>query len=144
MLVFAGAGSDRDHIGMGRVEVQKIPVVVSRCEEDDAAFTVAALAGRSGNSLLLQRAKTEIRVSSPPATADDVGPVLDGVADRWSAEELRAIVVNSKAVFGEETVMPGFYSLEVGKFVSEDLVGKTILSAQEVEDVVAYLGTLKE
>ena len=74
----------------------------------------------------------------------DVGPVLDGVADRWSAEELRAIVVNSKAVFGDETVMPGFYSLEVGKFVSEDLVGKTILSAQEVEDVVAYLGTLKE
>ena len=74
----------------------------------------------------------------------EVGPVLDGVADRWSAEELRAIVVNSKAVFGEETVMPGFYSLEVGKNVREDLVGKTILSAQEVEDVVAYLGTLKE
>ena len=74
----------------------------------------------------------------------EVGPVLDGVADRWSAEELRAIVVNSKAVFGAETVMPGFYSLEVGKNVREDLVGKTILSAQEVEDVVAYLGTLKE
>ena len=74
----------------------------------------------------------------------EVGPVLDGVADRWSAEELRAIVVNSKAVFGEETVMPGFYSLEVGKNVREDLVGKTILSAHEVEDVVAYLGTLKE
>ncbi|WP_075996149.1 sulfur oxidation c-type cytochrome SoxX [Salaquimonas pukyongi] len=74
----------------------------------------------------------------------EVGPELDGVADRWSAEELRAIIVNSKAVFGEETVMPGFYSLDVGKNVREDLVGKTILSAQEVEDVVAYLGTLKE
>ncbi|WP_425356523.1 sulfur oxidation c-type cytochrome SoxX [Zhengella mangrovi] len=74
----------------------------------------------------------------------NVGPALDGVADRWSTAELRAIVVNSKQVFGEETVMPGFYSLKVGLNPREDLVGKTILSAQEVEDVVAYLATLKE
>lgn len=73
-----------------------------------------------------------------------VGPSMDGVADRWAAEELRAIVANSKQVFGEETVMPGFYSLEVGKNVGEQFVGKTILSAQQVEDVVAYLATLKE
>ena len=74
----------------------------------------------------------------------DVGPSLDGVADRWSAEELRAIVVNSKAVFSEDTIMPGFYSLDVGINVRKDLVGKTILTAQQVEDVVAYLSTLKE
>ena len=74
----------------------------------------------------------------------DVGPELNGVADRWSPEELRAIVVNSKAVFSEDTIMPGFYSLNVGKDVRKDLVGKTILSAQQVEDVVAYLATLKE
>lgn len=74
----------------------------------------------------------------------DVGPSLDGVADRWSEAELRAIVVNSKAVFSEETVMPGFYSLKVGINPREDLVGKTILTAQQVEDVVAYLTTLKE
>lgn len=74
----------------------------------------------------------------------DVGPSLDGVADRWSEAEIRAIVVNSKTVFSEETVMPGFYSLEVGINPREDLVGKTILTAEQVEDVVAYLGTLKE
>ncbi|WP_193369008.1 sulfur oxidation c-type cytochrome SoxX [Pelagibius marinus] len=73
----------------------------------------------------------------------EVGPSLDGVASRWSEEELRAIVVNSKAVFGEQTVMPGFYSLEVGQNVREDLVGKTILTAEQVESIVAYLGTLK-
>lgn len=74
----------------------------------------------------------------------EVGPPLDGAADRWSEGELRAIVADAKEVFSEETVMPGFYSLNVGINVRKDLVGKTILTAQEVEDVVAYLATLKE
>ncbi|MEM5472291.1 sulfur oxidation c-type cytochrome SoxX [Hoeflea sp. AS60] len=74
----------------------------------------------------------------------NVGPALDGVASRWDEPQLRAIVANSKAVFTEATVMPGFYSLKVGAHVAEDFQGKTILTAQQVEDVVAYLGTLKE
>lgn len=74
----------------------------------------------------------------------DVAPALDGVADRWSPEELRAIVVDAKQVFSDETMMPGFYSLNLGKDVRKDLAGKTILTAQQVEDVVAYLATLKE
>jgi sulfur-oxidizing protein SoxX len=74
----------------------------------------------------------------------EVGPELNGVGDRWSPEELRAIVVNSKAVFSEDTIMPGFYTLDVGVHVRKDLVGKTILTAQQVEDVVAYLATIKE
>jgi len=74
----------------------------------------------------------------------DVGPSLDGVAGRWNEAQLRAIVVNSKKVFTDATVMPGFYTLDVGINVREESVGKTILSAQEVEDVVAYLATLKE
>jgi L-cysteine S-thiosulfotransferase len=73
----------------------------------------------------------------------EVGPPLDGVAERWTPEELRAIVVNSKAVFGEQTVMPGFYSLDVGKDVAEAFQGKTILTAEQVESIVAYLATLK-
>jgi len=74
----------------------------------------------------------------------DVAPPLDGVADRWSPEELRAIIVDSKQVFTEVTMMPGFYSLNVGINVRNDLVGKTVLTAQQVEDVVAFLATLKE
>lgn len=74
----------------------------------------------------------------------NVAPALDGVADRWTAEQLRAIVVDAKQVFSEETMMPGFYSLNVGVNVRKDLEGKTILTAQQVEDVVAFLTTLKE
>jgi len=73
----------------------------------------------------------------------EVGPSLDGAGSRWKEGQLRTIVVNAKAVFTKETVMPGFYSLDVGEDVREDLIGKTILSANQVEDVVAYLLTLK-
>lgn len=36
-----------------------------------------------------------------------VGPPLDGVASRYRPEQLRAIVIDSKSVFGPDTVMPG-------------------------------------
>jgi len=73
----------------------------------------------------------------------EVGPSLDGVASRWQEGHLRTILVNAKAVFSKETVMPGFYSLEVGENVRKDLIGKTILEAQQIEDLVAYLQQLK-
>lgn len=72
----------------------------------------------------------------------EVGPPLDGVAGRYDEAALRGIVSNSKNTF-EGTIMPAFYvdagfTRPLGKFD-----GKTILSAQQVEDVVAYLLTLK-
>ena len=74
----------------------------------------------------------------------EVGPPMDGVADRYKPEELRAIIVNSKAVFGDQTLMPAFYRTSGLNRVHKKFDGKTILSAQQVEDVLAYLLTLKE
>lgn len=74
----------------------------------------------------------------------EVGPPLDGVADRWSEAELRAIVVNSKEALSPETIMPSFYRDAGYNRIAEKFAGKTILSAQQVEDIVAYLKTLKE
>lgn len=73
----------------------------------------------------------------------EVGPMLDGVGDRWSAEELRGIVSNSKMMF-EGTIMPAFYVDAGYTRPLDDFAGTSILTAQEVEDVVAYLLTLKE
>ena len=73
----------------------------------------------------------------------EVGPALDGVADRWEAAELRGIVVNSKMMF-EGTIMPAFYKDAVFERNLKNFQGKSILNAQQVEDVVAYLLTLKE
>ncbi|MEM1344665.1 MAG: sulfur oxidation c-type cytochrome SoxX [Pseudomonadota bacterium] len=74
----------------------------------------------------------------------EVGPPLDGVGARWSTAELRAIVVNSKQVFGDYTIMPAFYRDSGFNRPLKDFEGKTILSAQQVEDIVAYLRTLTE
>lgn len=73
----------------------------------------------------------------------EVAPPIDGVADRWSEAELRGIVTNSKMMF-EGTIMPAFYIDSGYERPLEDFAGTSILTAQQVEDVVAYLLTLKE
>lgn len=74
----------------------------------------------------------------------EIGPTLDGVAGRYSEPELRAILVNSKQALSDETIMPGFYRVDPGARVAKKFKGKTILSAQQLEDIIAYLQTLKE
>ncbi|WP_298934378.1 sulfur oxidation c-type cytochrome SoxX [uncultured Ruegeria sp.] len=73
----------------------------------------------------------------------EVGPPMDGVADRWTEAELRGIVSNSKNMF-EGTIMPAFYIDSGYERPLDDFAGQSILTAQQVEDVVAYLMTLKE
>lgn len=73
----------------------------------------------------------------------EVGPEMTGVADRWEEAELRGIVSNAKMMF-EGTIMPAFYIDEGYTRPLDDFAGKSILNAQQVEDVVAYLMTLKE
>lgn len=73
----------------------------------------------------------------------DVGPSLDGVASRYSVAQLRGIIVNPKIALTDQTVMPAFYRNSGFTRVRKDHAGKTILTAQQVEDVVAYLATLK-
>lgn len=73
----------------------------------------------------------------------EVGPSLDGAADRWEEAQLRGIVTNAKETF-PDSIMPAFYADSGYTRPLENFDGKSILSAQQVEDVVAYLLTLKE
>lgn len=74
----------------------------------------------------------------------EVGPTLDGAGDRWEPAQLRAILVNPKKVFGDQTIMPAFYRDSGFNRNAKKFNGKTILSAQQVEDIIAYVSTLKE
>ncbi len=72
----------------------------------------------------------------------EIGPKLDGVASKYAVGQLRLIVTNSKLMF-PGTIMPAFYHLAGLNRVPAKLKGKTILTPQQVEDVIAFLRTLK-
>ncbi len=72
----------------------------------------------------------------------EVGPDLAGVAGRFSEGELRLRVVDSKKL-NPDTIMPAFYRNSGFHRVMKKFQGKSMLSAEQVEDVVAYLMTLK-
>ncbi len=74
----------------------------------------------------------------------EIGPPIDGAGSRYSEAQLRAILVNSKAVFGDETIMPGFYRVNAGARMAKKFKDKTILSGQQIEDIIAYVMTLRE
>jgi sulfur-oxidizing protein SoxX len=73
----------------------------------------------------------------------EVGPELNGVAGRLSEGEIRLRIVNPKYA-NPGTIMPAFYRNDGLHRVAKKWQGKTMLTAEEVEDVVAYLMTLKE
>lgn len=81
----------------------------------------------------------------------EIGPPLDGVADRWTVPELRGIVANAKVMF-DGSLMPSFYRTEGFIRLGDAYTGEAhgdgevqpLLTAQQVEDVVAFLVTLKE
>ncbi len=72
----------------------------------------------------------------------DVGPDLSEAGSNLSEGEIRLRVVDSK-VLNPDTIMPAFYRNDGFERVMKQFQGKTMLSAQQVEDVVAYVMTLK-
>jgi sulfur-oxidizing protein SoxX len=72
----------------------------------------------------------------------NVGPSLDGIGGRLSAAQLRLRIVDITRVNPDAT-MPAFFRSEGLTRVAAAHVGKTLLSAQQVEDLVAFLAGLR-
>ena len=76
------------------------------------------------------------------ADMGDIAPPLDGVASRYTQGELRMMLIDSHKAF-PDTIMPSFFRSEGFTRVKKKFKGKTVLKAQEVEDILSFLKTLK-
>ena len=94
-----------------------------------------------GRQLLVNRQKGDclschkLGVMAAVADQGGIGPALDGVGSRFSKPQLRQVVVEPKAYF-PDTIMPSYYRAGASGEAP-------ILTGAEVEDLVAYLETLK-
>jgi len=114
-----------------------IPASLTGKPGDPAKGREVAINRRLGNCLACH----ELPIPDQPYHGA-IGPDLHGVATRLNEGELRLRIVNPKAM-NPDTIMPAFYRADGLHRVTKKFQGKTILTAQQVEDVIAYLKTLK-
>jgi len=73
----------------------------------------------------------------------NLAPSLEGAGLRSTPGQLRLRLVDARRL-NPDTIMPPYYRTDGLTRVARNFQGKTILTAQQIEDVVAYLATLKD
>lgn len=124
-----------------------------------AAFSVvedaipAALDGRIGDAergrmLIGERRLGNCLICHSLSKADEpfqgeIGPALDGVGRRLSVGQIRLRIVDASRL-NPATLMPPYYRVDGLVNVAPEYKGRPVLDAQQIEDIVTYLTTLKE
>ena len=100
-----------------------------------------------GRALVVERSSTCILCHSGPFPEQkfqgDLAPSLAGAGSRWSEGQLRLRLVDASH-FNAATIMPSYYRVDGLSRVGTPWRGKPILSAEQIEDIVAYLASLRE
>ena len=100
-----------------------------------------------GRAIVVKRESTCLLCHSGPFPDQrfqgNLSPDLTGAGSRWSEGELRLRMVDASHL-NPDTIMPSFYRTDGLTRVAPNLRGKPVLTAQEIEDVIAFLTTLKE
>jgi L-cysteine S-thiosulfotransferase len=100
-----------------------------------------------GRALVVDRANTCILCHNGPFPEvkfqGDLAPNLAGAGSRWSEGELRLRLVDASRL-NPVTIMPSYYRVDGLDRVGAAWRGKPMLSAAQIEDIVAYLATLRE
>lgn len=145
-------------IGSAAMAGEVAPKDVTFTEDGAVEASLTGAAGDAAAGAIIAGTKSKgncVACHEITALADvpfhgEVGPMLDGAGDRWTEAELRGLMTNAKMTF-EGTVMPAFYKIDGFTRPGDAYTGKApegpltpILTAQEIEDVVAFLATLKE
>ena len=112
-----------------------------------ASLTGTAGDAARGRALVVERTSTCILCHSGPFPEQrfqgDVAPSLAGTGRRWSEGEIRLRLVDA-ARLNAATIMPSYYRIDGLSRVGRAWQNKPILSAEQIEDIVAYLVTLRE
>jgi L-cysteine S-thiosulfotransferase len=103
----------------------------------DAARGRAVFLARESNCALCH-----VLPDGDPRLMGNIGPPLGGVAARFTPGELRLRIVDSIRI-NPQTTMPSYYRIDGLTRVAPSYAGKPVFTAQEVEDVVAFLSTLR-
>lgn len=69
-----------------------------------------------------------------------VGPDLTGIGSRLGAGQIRYRIIDAQRIW-PDTVMPAYYRTEGLRQVGREFEGKPALTAQQIEDLVAFLQT---
>ena len=123
-----------------------------------AAFTIngdhidTPLTGRSGNpeaghAIVSNRQIGLCVLCHAGPFGDDhvqgsIGPNLTGVGSRLTEGQIRLRVANARHL-NPDSVMPGYANTQGLNRVAQSFQGRPILSDIQIEDVVAYLATLR-
>lgn len=81
-------------------------------------------------------------LEAPAHMQGNLAPSLAGIGGRLSEGQIRLRIVNMKAL-NPESIMPAYGGSSPGARVANAWRGRPILSAEEIEDIVAYLSSLK-
>jgi sulfur-oxidizing protein SoxX len=73
----------------------------------------------------------------------DVGPDLSGVGRRLTPGQIRLHIVDQRRL-NPASVMPPYHRIDGLRLVAPEYAGKPVLTAREIEDVVAYLASLRD
>ena len=73
----------------------------------------------------------------------DLAPSLAGAGSRLTEGQLRLRMVDGRRL-NPDTIMPSYFSLDGLVRVGRAWQGRTVLTAEEIEDVVAFLATLRD
>jgi L-cysteine S-thiosulfotransferase len=73
----------------------------------------------------------------------NLAPNLAGAGRRWTEGQLRLRIVDASRI-NPSTIMPSYYRVEGLERVAAAFRGRPILTAEQIEDVVAFLKTLRE